>query len=353
MKTLLSLTGVFAFGATPIGTLLNNTNNINETEKSVLVGYWHNFDNAQSAQWTQEFAKYINLTDVPTEYNFVNISFMRSEQVGVLPDFTPLVASHPEMTQEQKNAFFVKEIDILHSRGQKVILSLGGADAHVDLKTADTQNFIDKIIELTDKYDFDGLDIDLEQAAINASDNEIVIPNALKYVKNYYQAQGKHFYITMAPEFPYLKTNAAFGDYIKYLESLEGYYDWINPQFYNQAGDGVNVQDEDRAELNLNLYWLAQNNVEYKAEFLYLISKYIVEGKDNFYQIDADKLVMGLPSNIDAANNGQVQTGDIAKATNYLKAKNIFVKGLMTWSVNWDKNTNYWFRDIYLNEFYQ
>ena len=82
------------------------------------------------------------------------------------------------------------------------------------------------------------LDIDLEQSAITAGDNQQVIPEALKIVRDRYKKQGKHFIISMAPEFPYLRTA---GGYVPYITALENEYDFIAPQLYNQAGDGLSV----------------------------------------------------------------------------------------------------------------
>ncbi|WP_339021586.1 glycosyl hydrolase family 18 protein [Spiroplasma endosymbiont of Atherix ibis] len=193
--------------------------------------------------------------------------------------------------------FFANEIEQLHKQGKKVVISLGGADAHINLYENQKDEFVTEILRLVDRFGFDGVDIDLEQTAIDAADNQKVIPEALIEVKKILAEKNIDFIISMAPEFPYLKVNKTGASYIKYLEKLEGYYDYINPQFYNQAGDGINIQEEDRKDLGLNIYWLPQNNNKLKSEFLYLIAKYIVEGKDNFYQINADKLLWGLPSN--------------------------------------------------------
>lgn len=89
---------------------------------------------------------------------------------------------------------------------------------------------------MVETYGFAGIHLDLESVALTAGDNQIVIPAALKIVKDYYKKQGLNFMITMAPEFPYLRTG---GNYEPYIESLEGYYDFITPQYYNQGGDGV------------------------------------------------------------------------------------------------------------------
>ncbi|AHI53162.1 glycosyl hydrolase family 18 protein [Spiroplasma culicicola] len=349
MKVLLSLIASTGLAGANTSTLFVQTNNQTEQE-NILIGYWHNFEDAVG--YKGGLAKYIDLTETPNEYNVIHVSFFKSYEDGQLPTFIPLVATHPEMDQDQKDEFFANEVEQLHQEGKKVILSLGGADAHINLYEHQKEEFVAEILRLVDKFGFDGVDIDLEQTAINAADNQKVIPQALIEVKETLAKQDREFVISMAPEFPYLKVNRIGASYIPYLEQLEGYYDYISPQFYNQAGDGINLQDEDRQELGLDIYWLPQNVEELKSEFLYLIAKYIIEGKDDFYQIDADKLLWGLPSNIDAAANGQIKENDIKEATDYLIAKDIYLKGMMTWSINWDKNTNWQFIDYYMNEFY-
>lgn len=148
-------------------------------------------------------------------------------------------------------------------------------------------------------YGFDGLDIDLEQSAIDADANQSVIPAALKIVKDYYKGQGKHFIISMAPEFPYLTEG---GKYIPYLTALEGYYDFIAPQYYNQGGDGIWVQEANNGQGA----WIAQNNDEMKEDFLYYLTESLVTGNRGFTYIPANKFVIGLPANVDAAATGYV-----------------------------------------------
>ncbi|WP_342277029.1 hypothetical protein [Spiroplasma endosymbiont of Nebria brevicollis] len=57
----------------------------------------------------------------------------------------------------------------------------------------------------------------------------------------------------MAPEFPNLKV-ATHESFVPYLKSLKDYYNFINPQFYNQLGDGVSQTSDDKDYfLNTNM----------------------------------------------------------------------------------------------------
>lgn len=292
-------------------------------EAGVVVGYWHNW--CDGAGYKGGNAPCVTLEAVNPMYNVVNVSFMKVFDVaeGRIPTFRldPTIG-----LSEQE---FTNQIGELNKQGRSVLIALGGADAHVELKKGDEQAFAEEIIRLTDVYGFDGLDIDLEQAAVTAADNQTVIPAALRIVKDHYKAQGKNFLITMAPEFPYLTSG---GKYVPYIESLEGYYDWINPQFYNQGGDGIWVE---------GVGWIAQNNDALKEEFIYYISDSLANGTRGFHKIPSSKLVFGIPSSIDAAATGYVQDPqDLYDAFERLNKQGQPLRGVMTWSVNWDMGTN-------------
>ncbi len=285
--------------------------------KKVLVGFWHNWSGAARSGYQQGQPADMNLSDIPAGYNVIAVAFMKGEGI---PSFKPY-----NMTDQE----FRDQVGIMNQQGRPVLLSLGGAEAHIELHKGQEQAFANEIIRLVNVYGFDGLDLDLEQAAIIAGDNQTVIPAALKIVKQHFRDMGMNFIISMAPEFPYLRTG---GNYIKYITALKGDYDFIAPQFYNQGGDGVWVDGAG---------WLPQNDDNRKADFLYYLTDSIIHGTRGFEQIPANKLVIGLPSNIDAAATGYVQkVEDVRSTFEKLAANGTPIKGLMTWSVNWDGGRN-------------
>lgn len=290
--------------------------------KKILMGFWHNWPAGLSDGYRQGRFASLSLEEVPKEYNVVAVAFMKGSGI---PTFKPFNVSDAE---------FRRQVGVLNSQGRAVLISLGGADAHIELRSGQEQPLANEIIRLVETYGFDGLDIDLEQSAIDFAANKTVLPAALKLVKDHYAGQGKHFIISMAPEFPYLTST---GKYLSYLQALEGYYDFIAPQFYNQGGDGVWVPEAN----NGAGAWIAQNNDALKEDFLYYLTESLVTGTRGFTRIAADKFVIGLPANNDAAATGYVidktVVGNVLKR---LAIKGLPIKGLMTWSVNWDNGSS-------------
>ncbi|MDT2040912.1 chitinase [Providencia stuartii] len=288
------------------------------SNKKIMMGFWHNWAAGASDGYQQGQCANMNLTDIPEEYNVVAVAFMKGEGI---PTFKPYNLSDAE---------FRRQVGVLNSQGRAVLISLGGADAHIQLKTGDEDKLTNEIIRLVETYGFDGLDIDLEQTAISSANNKTVLPAALKKVKEHYAAEGKNFIISMAPEFPYLRINGA---YLDYINALEGYYDFIAPQYYNQGGDGICV-DETTSGKGA---WLSQNSDAMKEDFLYYLTESLVTGTRGYTKIPPSKFVIGLPANNDAAGSGYViDKQAVYNAFARLDAKNLSIKGLMTWSVNWD-----------------
>ncbi|QPC88718.1 chitinase [Mesorhizobium sp. NBSH29] len=285
------------------------------------MGFWHNwFENGPNGSgYRQGFFGNLSLADIPLQYNVVAVAFMKvlDPQSDHIPSFKP---------HKGTDAEFLAQVNTLKSQGRNVLISLGGADAQIELHDGDEQPLADRIIELANRYGFEGLDIDLEQTAISAGKNSAVIPKALLIVKNHFEAEGRYFIISMAPEFPHLRLG---GSYAPYITALEEEYDFIAPQYYNQGGDGVYVE---------GLGWVSQDNDSLKEEFLYHLTKSIVsEDGREFVHIPPEKFVIGIPTNNDAAATGYViDPNDVKNALKRLEDSGLPIKGVMTWSVNWD-----------------
>ncbi|GLT18388.1 hypothetical protein GCM10007938_21670 [Vibrio zhanjiangensis] len=322
-KTALALSILSALSLGSAQAIAGNGQQLVDQDGNVLVGYWHNWCDGGGYQGGN--APCVELTDVDPQYNVVNVSFMKvyDAATGHIPTFQ----LDPDIGMSEEE--FKDQIAQLNAQGRSVQIALGGADAHIELRKGDEQALANEIIRLVDTYGFDGLDIDLEQAAITAADNATVIPTALIIVKEHYRSQGQNFMITMAPEFPYLRSGGA---YTPYLSALDGYYDFINPQFYNQGGDGVWVD-----EINT---WVPQN-YEDQDVFIYYIADSIVNGTRGYTQIPHEKLVFGVPANPDAAASGFVtDPNDMYKSLDSLKDQGQPLRGIMTWSINWDMGAN-------------
>ena len=299
--------------------------------KKIMVGYWHNWDQGVSYDYEGGYPTAAKLEQTPEAYNVVVVSFMKVNAGDDFPTFRPYYGDDKS---------FRAEVAKLNAQGRAVLISLGGADAHIEFHRGDETKLSNEIIRLVDTYGFDGLDIDLEQDAIGKADNQTVIPAALKMVRDHYQSQGKHFIISMAPEFPNLLSTSP--KYAPYINNLDGVYDFIAPQLYNQAGAGIGFQPDNPEQ---DGYWVsyAQNDDSKKFEFLYYLSKDLITGQyKNFgVKIPSDKLVLGLPSSHSAAANGMVKDPQVVyRVFDTLAKENLPLKGVMTWSINWDEGKN-------------
>ncbi|WP_339031131.1 glycosyl hydrolase family 18 protein [Spiroplasma endosymbiont of Cantharis nigra] len=290
-----------------------------ETIDKVLVGYYYEWGG--TAQLKPSFEEMAN-----TNYNVIDISFLYSPTAYTMPVFEPW-----------NPADMKAGIKLLQSRGKKVLISMGGATgSEMRFRSDQKDELKETILNVVNEYGFDGLDIDWEGSCLADRESQQVTIDALKEIKD----NNPEFIITMAPEMPYLKnyTEASGGSYIPFLKQLDKYYNWINPQFYNGWAFGPFIEEEEKQRLNLSLGSITNDDVTYRAEFYYLMTKYLTtkySRLNDFYLIDPDRFVMGASTN-EPAGRGAATEESIKKSYKLLSEDGIYTKGLMTWAINFD-----------------
>lgn len=196
---------------------------------SSLTTYWENWMNVNN----------IKLRGVPFDAKVVNISFATSEYYDIVSE---MVLSHDDGTVGFKldedlgnelngytEAEFKSDIQLLKERGQKVVLSVGGASGAVNISSAtQATNLTNSLIALIDEYGFDGVDIDIE---------ETIYPTYLAQTVNALDTHyGEDLYISLAPEtvgFEYITGGEIHGTYKELFLLTSSIIDKVNMQLYN------------------------------------------------------------------------------------------------------------------------
>ncbi len=120
----------------------------------MLTGYWQDFTNGAQA---------MSLASVPTSYGLVAVAFANADSAndgGVTFDVDSGLSS---ALGGYTNSQFTADVATLHSRGQKVIISVGGQNGTISVgSSAAAGAFANSVDSLMSTYGFDGVDIDLE-----------------------------------------------------------------------------------------------------------------------------------------------------------------------------------------------
>ncbi|AKX34101.1 chitinase [Spiroplasma litorale] len=291
--------------------------------KNLLIGYWYD--------WGGTYQEKVKLSDINLSYDVVNLSFLYTSKSYEMPSFSPV------------NPTEVKEgVKKLHQNNKKVLISMGGQTGEaMRFREDQKDNLKNTILNVIKEYELDGLDIDWEGSCLADRISQNVTSQALIEIKEQWKKENKEFFITMAPELPYLKTSTenSGGSYIPFFKKLDGYYNWINPQFYNGWAFGPYVEQEEASELGLGYGSVITNDdKEKRAEFYYLMTKYLTIKHSNlngFYLIDPNKFVLGASTN-EPAGRGAANEIAIKRTYELLKKNNIKIRGLMTWALNYD-----------------
>jgi len=315
----------------------------------VVVGYWHNWDLPQVHS--------IRLKDVPSYYNVVCVAFVESTSPS---DMT--MRFSPDSGIES-NADFISDVQTLKARGVRVIISLGGQNGTVILTTsAQKQTFMQSMDAIIKKYGFNGLDLDLEggDVMLESQDTDFKNPvsprlvnliDAVKTLRN--NNGGSDFWVTAAPEIAYVQgAISAFagiwGGYLPVLYGLRNELTYVHVQYYNCGGNSA----PDGKTYNQGT-----------ADFIVAMTDMLISGfylgnstTNYFPGFPETQVSFGLPAVASAApSGGYTALADVVKALDYLTKGKSFgggytirkaggypnLRGIMTWSINWDNTNNY------------
>jgi len=277
--------------------------------KHVLTGYWHNFDNP---------AVELRLSAVPNEYDLVAVAFATATSTPGAVTFTidPGLSS---ALGGYTDAAFTADVATLHSRGKKVVLSVGGETGTVAVNSATSAtNFANSTAALIQRFGFDGVDIDLENGL-----NPTYMAQALRSLR----AQiGSNLIITMAPQTIDMQSTA--GSYFALALSIKDILTVVHTQFYN-SGSMLGC-DQQQA--------YSQGTVNFMTA---LACIQLENG------LRPDQVALGLPAGPGAAGGGIVAPSLVNNALSCLARATDCgtfrpprtyptIRGAMTWSINWD-----------------
>ncbi len=305
-----------------------------------LIGYWHNWNFASSP--------YIQLNQIDPRYNIIEIAFaVPVSTTDMTMTFTPDAVSQ---------AVLISQIESLQSLGKKVLISIGGATATIDLANiTQRNNFVSSMTNIINTYGFDGIDIDIEsgnsilinggtiQNPANPSMQNLI--EAIREImQNYRAANAGKMMLTMAPETAYVQGGQSgfgsiWGGYLPIIHALRDSIDILQVQLYN-SGTMYGIDG--------GIY--SQGT----ADFIIAMTEAVIQGFNTnggfFIGLPANKVAVGLPACSLAAGGGFVDSLSLRAAVNYLLGNapqpgnyslanpNGYpsLGGMMTWSINWD-----------------
>ncbi len=166
-------------------------------------------------------------------------------------------------------------------------------------------------------------------------------------VKNLKAKVGNSFYLSMAPEWVYVEGGytsygSIWGAYIPIINALRSELTVLHPQYYNN-GDIYTPYATGAIKAG-------------SADQLVATARMLIEGfnygSNTFAGLRPDQVGFGVPSGRSSAGSGFTTNADVSNALNCLtrllncgtiKPLQAYpdFRGVMTWSINWDRHDNY------------
>ncbi|MFI6660284.1 chitinase [Streptomyces sp. NPDC050523] len=324
-----------------------------------LVGYLHaSFANGSG---------YTRLADVPDSWDVVDLAFGEPTS-ATSGDIRFTRCPVTECPNVESDADFKAAIKAKQAAGKKVLISIGGANGQVQLTTtAARDTFVSSVSNIIDTYGLDGLDIDFEghSLSLNADDTDFknpktpVIVNLISALKTLKAKYGSKFVLTMAPETFFVQMGYQFygtgkfggqdprcGAYLPVLYALRDDLTLLHVQDYN-SGPIMGLDNQYHSMGGADFH-IAMTDM--------LLTGFPVAGDANnvFPPLRPDQVAIGMPASTNAGN-GYVAPAEVTKTLDCLTKRTSCgsypthgtwpaLRGLMTWSVNWDRYSNWEFQ---------
>ncbi|WP_327178264.1 glycoside hydrolase family 18 protein [Streptomyces sp. NBC_01335] len=320
-----------------------------------LVGYLHSsFANGSG---------YTRMADVPDSWDVIDLAFGEPTSVtsGDIRFSLCPVAECPNVEPE---AEFKAAIAAKQAAGKKVLISIGGQNGQVQLTTTAARDaFVTSVSKIIDTYGLDGLDIDFEghSLSLNTGDTDFRSPttpaivNLIAAVKTLKAKYGSDFVLTMAPETFFVQLGYQYygsgpwggqdpraGAYLPVIHALRDDLTLLHVQDYN-SGSIMGLDNQYHSMGGADFH-IAMTDM--------MLTGFPVAGDQTkiFPALRPDQIAVGLPASTQAGN-GYTTPAEVTKTLNCLTKKTDCgsyqthgtwpgLRGLMTWSINWDRFNN-------------
>ncbi|MFD5410580.1 chitinase [Streptomyces nojiriensis] len=317
-----------------------------------LVGYLHaSFANGSG---------YVRMADVPASWDVINLAFGEPTSV-TSGDIRFRLCPVAECPNVESPAEFKAAIKAKQAAGKKVLISIGGQNGQVQLaSTAARDTFVSSVGKIIDEYGLDGLDIDFEGHSLSLATGDTdfrapttpVVVNLISAVKTLKAKYGPDFVLTMAPETFFVQLGYQYygsgpwggqdpraGAYLPVVHALRDDLTLLHVQDYN-SGSIMGLDNQYHSMGGADFH-IAMTDM--------LLAGFPVAGNTArvFPALRPDQVAIGLPATTNAGN-GHTSPAEVTKALNCLTKKTDCgsyqthgtwpgLRGLMTWSINWDR----------------
>ncbi|MER5728482.1 glycoside hydrolase family 18 protein [Streptomyces sp. NPDC002138] len=317
-----------------------------------LVGYLHaSFANGSG---------YLRMADVPASWDVIDLAFGEPTSV-TSGDIRFQLCPVSECPGVESPAEFKAAIKAKQAAGKKVLISIGGQNGQVQLATtAARDTFVTSVSKIIDEYGLNGLDIDFEGHSLSLATGDTdfrspttpVIVNLISAVKTLKAKYGPGFVLTMAPETFFVQLGYQYygsgpwggqdpraGAYLPVIHALRDDLTLLHVQDYN-SGSIMGLDNQYHSMGGADFH-IAMTDM--------LLTGFPVAGNAArvFPPLRPDQIAIGLPATTNAGN-GHTAPAEVDKALDCLTKKTNCgtypthgswpaLRGLMTWSVNWDR----------------